>query len=88
MKLYRATVEVELLFAGTEPPAPDEIREAAILEAGNSSFYAAEISDPKQITHPGQIPKCWKGCIVYGDCDAKLTAEDVLDTEPEPGVPC
>jgi hypothetical protein len=81
MKLWKATIEIEVLIASEE--APDD--EAVIYEAEDElrdNSGCAEVTSVDEVLSYADIPNPWQKSIPRGDAEY-LTCEQILDTAIE-----
>jgi hypothetical protein len=87
MKLYRVSCEIRyevLCLADSEEEAIEACRD----EYAEDELRARMFSDlldaysAKEITAADQIPKEWRGSLVYHPGEEDIKAEDALPTEP------
>lgn len=78
MRLWKATVEVEVLIASEAEPSDRTIISAAKDEIADNSLSCAESYPAQEIICFNEIPKDWRDSIPRGDVD-DLTCEQIVE---------
>lgn len=76
MKLWRATVEVEVFIASEDEPSDFDIRGAAADEIDDNG--AGDVFQAEEVERLADIPPEWRDTLPYGDADDK-TCEEIYE---------
>jgi hypothetical protein len=82
MKLWKATVEIEVLIASEEEPDDFTVIEEAEEEMRDNGQSCAEVHSLDEVLSHADIPEPWRASIPRGDAD-DLTCEQILDAAIE-----
>lgn len=78
MKLWKATVEVEVLIASEESPTDDDIADAVAQEMDDNSPYCCDIGHAFQIDELSEIPDDWLDTLPQGEHGSK-TCRQIME---------
>lgn len=81
MKLWTATVEIEVLIASESAPDDEAIIYEAEEELRDNGSSCAEVRSVDEVLDYADIPEPWRSSIPRGDADR--TCEQILDAAIE-----
>jgi hypothetical protein len=83
LKLWKATVEVEVLIASEHRPHDYQIVDAAADEMRDNSLSAADPWEPEEVCSLSDIPESWRESLPRGDNPDDLTCQQIFDAMEE-----